>query len=167
MDGTFFDLPSSTNFTFSRNFDKKSIIYPTTKFADLSSPLFSKIPPSLPPSLSTDSTFASRVTGCQRPQKTEIPPAVFTRFITYRVNAEWLPVLRKLVPLISLVRAGSYRPDNGRVIITRCPSSRESQRLSWKRRIVSSIPSALRKRNVTLSIELFNNFLPHRTIRLW
>lgn len=40
--------------------------------------------------------------GCQCPQKTEIPPAVFTRFITYRVNAEWLPVLRKLVPLISL-----------------------------------------------------------------
>lgn len=36
------------------------------------------------------------VTGCQRPQKTEIPPAVFTRFITYRVNAEWLPVLREL-----------------------------------------------------------------------
>jgi len=46
--------------------------------------------------------------GCQCPQKTEIPPAVFTRFITYRVNAEWLPVLRKLVPLISLVRAHSF-----------------------------------------------------------
>lgn len=35
----------------------------------------------------------------QRPQKTEIPPAVFTRFFTYRVNAEWLPVLRARVPL--------------------------------------------------------------------
>lgn len=118
---------------------KKSIIYPTTKFADLSSLFFQD--PSHPLSRQTP-TLASRVTGCQRPQKTEIPPAVFTRFITYRVNAEWLPVLRKLVPLIYLVRAGSYRPDNGRVIITRCPSSRESQRLSRKRRIVSAIPSA-------------------------
>lgn len=36
---------------------------------------------------------------------------MFTRFITYRVNAEWLPVLRKLVPLNS--RARFYRPDNG------------------------------------------------------
>lgn len=51
--------------------------------------------------------FSSCHPGCQCPQKTEIPPAVFTRFITYRVNAEWLPVLRKLVPLISLVRTHS------------------------------------------------------------
>lgn len=51
------------------------------------------------------STFRLLPAGCQCPQKTEIPPAVFTRFIIYRVNAEWLPVLRKLVPLISLVRS--------------------------------------------------------------
>lgn len=108
------------------------IIYSIMKSSDLNSPFFFQrsffLPPSLPLSLETDSTFARRVTGCQRPQKTEIPPAVFTRFITYRVNAEWLPVLRKLVPLISLVRAGSYRPDNGRT-----QSSRDVPRLAESR----------------------------------
>lgn len=100
--------------------------------------------------------FSSCHPGCQCPQKTEIPPAVFTRFITYRVNAEWLPVLRKLVPLISPVRthALSYRPENGALIVTphrQVSSCRESSLIST-RNTVLFLPSA--PRDVFLSIEL-------------
>lgn len=91
-----------------------------------------------------------RTTGCQCPQKTEIPPAVFTRFITYRVNAEWLPVLRKLVPLISVVRRSLTDRITTRPIAVP-PREREKERSSLFL-LASRVVSVLSRKHIYIYI---------------